>query len=262
MLHSTYPCQVCGTPTEGRNRLALCSAQCRRIRKNHSNRKRRRDLGQLATPGSCRTCGAPTMRRSVRAIYPRYCPDGCHPACDVAECGKPMKYHSNVGRLCGMHYQRWRTHGDPSVTLLIRDLSEPTGVCKQCAGPCGNGYGKWFCSVRCFGRYRRGIDERAEWPCRECGRSISVQDSRQDAKRCKRCRSIHPCMTVLQLAERDGANCGICREPVTVTASGRDLLGPVVDHIRPRAHGGLNTPGNVQLAHMVCNSRKQDRIMG
>ena len=34
-----------------------------------------------------------------------------------------------------------------------------------------------------------------------------------------------------------------------------------LDHIVPLSQGGTHTLGNVQLAHLVCNERKHDRIL-
>lgn len=31
---------------------------------------------------------------------------------------------------------------------------------------------------------------------------------------------------------------------------------PTFDHIRPKAAGGSDAPGNLQLAHAICNLRK------
>ncbi|WP_291199721.1 HNH endonuclease signature motif containing protein [Hyphomonas sp.] len=35
---------------------------------------------------------------------------------------------------------------------------------------------------------------------------------------------------------------------------------PTLDHIRPKAAGGSDAPGNLQLAHAVCNWRKGARL--
>lgn len=220
----------------------------------------RRKIGQLVPEGRCATCGESAPRKY--RTYQRYCSDRCTPKCAAPNCDEKMKYRTPLGRLCPAHYVRWKTYGDTSTVLLIHDRRAPGPECKQCGGPRGDGYAKWFCSVRCTGRYRRGIDESYEWPCVDCGRSISIQGSRADAKRCALCRSVHPCLTANELAERDGATCGICGGPVDTSLSGRELMGPVVDHVIPRAHRGPNTPGNVQLAHMLCNARKQDRLTG
>jgi 5-methylcytosine-specific restriction endonuclease McrA len=67
-------------------------------------------------------------------------------------------------------------------------------------------------------------------------------------------------MSVVQLAERDGPDCGICGEPVDLDAPTTDPMRPSVDHIWPRARGGTNDPANLQIAHLRCNNHKKDRL--
>lgn len=193
-------------------------------------------------------------------MFPDHCSDACRPRCVVPQCDELGRYRSDHGRLCPAHRSYLQRNGRLPERPGNYDRSPPPETCRQCGGPRGAGYWKWFCSPRCYGRNRAGIDESLEWPCAECGSSISIRTSRRDAKRCEWCRTTRPAMTARQLAERDGPTCGLCREPVDMTLSGRDLMGPVADHIIPRAHRGPNTPENLQLAHLVCNARKQDRI--
>lgn len=46
--------------------------------------------------------------------------------------------------------------------------------------------------------------------------------------------------------ERDGGLCGFCGLPVTVAAFH-------LDHVQPRALGGLTTEENLRVAHRKCN---------
>lgn len=60
---------------------------------------------------------------------------------------------------------------------------------------------------------------------------------------------------------RCGGVCGICGEPID-----RDLPWPhpqskTLDHIRPLARGGEHSYANSQLAHAICNSRKNDSLV-
>ncbi|MBO7748096.1 hypothetical protein I8J29_28280 [Paenibacillus sp. MWE-103] len=59
--------------------------------------------------------------------------------CTVDACRKPVK----AKRMCAMHHQRWRRHGDPGVTK-VRRAAEPT-PCKwvNCAKP---SLSKGYCS--------------------------------------------------------------------------------------------------------------------
>lgn len=56
---------------------------------------------------------------------------------------------------------------------------------------------------------------------------------------------------------RDRGRCGICRR--AVRAGARGGAAPSLDHVIPIALGGGHTRANVQLAHLVCNKRKNAR---
>ncbi len=59
-----------------------------------------------------------------------------------------------------------------------------------------------------------------------------------------------------KMYERDGWICQICREPVDPTLRYPDPMSASLDHIIPLARGGTHEPGNVQLAHWICNVKK------
>ncbi|MEO3856223.1 HNH endonuclease signature motif containing protein [Acrocarpospora sp. B8E8] len=39
-----------------------------------------------------------------------------------------------------------------------------------------------------------------------------------------------------------------------------ERFAPTLDHVIPLAKGGLHEPGNLQLAHFICNSTKRDLV--
>lgn len=93
---------------------------------------------------------------------------------------------------------------------------------------------------------------------------------------------------VIEIGERDGWLCGICRDdsfPITrptsaiyretvsrlrpedlvvgeipageeVRESGRDPLTASIDHIMPVSAGGTDSPSNLQISHLYCNLHK------
>ncbi|WP_206615154.1 HNH endonuclease [Rhodococcus spongiicola] len=108
-------------------------------------------------------------------------------------------------------------------------------------------------------------------PCVACGAQIDLtevtkggQRKRRTTKFCRRCVGDYDKykMSARQLALRDGAICGICGGDVDMSLSRKDdgAMCPSVDHIVPRSLGGSHDPSNLQLAHMVCNMRKSDRV--
>lgn len=65
----------------------------------------------------------------------------------------------------------------------------------------------------------------------------------------------------LVVFERDGWICHLCTEPVDRTLSGRDRLGPTLDHVVPLSRGGEHSYANVKLAHRRCNVRRGVRLL-
>lgn len=65
-----------------------------------------------------------------------------------------------------------------------------------------------------------------------------------------------------EIYERDGGFCGLCRQAVD-----RGLRWPhpgsaSVDHVVPITRGGKDAANNLQLAHLGCNLRKQNKLPG
>lgn len=71
-----------------------------------------------------------------------------------------------------------------------------------------------------------------------------------------------PGITLRSLIKRDGLTCRICGEPCDPKDRHENHIGknyPTIDHIVAMKNGGGHTWDNVQIAHMICNSIKQDR---
>lgn len=66
----------------------------------------------------------------------------------------------------------------------------------------------------------------------------------------------------LAIYERDEWICQLCGEIVDKDADFNDDFAPSLDHIIPQSHHLIpdDSPRNLQLAHRVCNSRKQANI--
>ncbi|WP_459249509.1 HNH endonuclease [Streptomyces youssoufiensis] len=103
--------------------------------------------------------------------------------------------------------------------------------------------------------------------CLACGALIDLRVGRKPGtvlinkpRLCSDCLRRRPrarwCMTPKQLAERDGATCSICTQPVDLSLRWPEPLSASVDHRIPRSRGGLDVPLNVALAHLACNVSK------
>ena len=73
-------------------------------------------------------------------------------------------------------------------------------------------------------------------------------------------------ITLARLIKRDGLRCAICGELCDPNDhSWSKYSGPMypsIDHIIPMSRGGGHTWDNVQVAHIICNSYKSDKVVG
>lgn len=67
--------------------------------------------------------------------------------------------------------------------------------------------------------------------------------------------------TNIEVYERDHWFCGICGLKVDRTLAWPDPMSASLDHIVPLSRGGSHTLDNVQCAHLVCNTRKNDTVL-
>ncbi|MFC7550391.1 HNH endonuclease [Plantactinospora sp. GCM10030261] len=66
--------------------------------------------------------------------------------------------------------------------------------------------------------------------------------------------------TDIEIYERDGWTCGICKRPVDRTLVFPHPMSVSLDHVTPLARGGKHRRDNAQCAHWLCNSRKTYRL--
>lgn len=190
-------------------------------------------------------------------------------SCSVVGCEKPTE----IAGLCGMHYAR-RRQGDigPSEPLINANGASLVCVVEGC-DRAGNG-GKGMCRAHRHQQRAYGLRPTCFVTCPICSADV---DLRTESGRlrplrpllCDECKREYLsrrrrkwCMTVEDLAERDGAICSICDETVDMELRRPDPLSPSVDHLIPRARGGEDVPENLRLAHLVCNVRKGIRASG
>lgn len=79
------------------------------------------------------------------------------------------------------------------------------------------------------------------------------------------CAEFDRSISLKKLVERDGGICQICGKAVDYSDIKNGHIRkfyPTLDHIIPLSKGGTHTWNNVQLAHMMCNAGKCDRLSG
>lgn len=62
--------------------------------------------------------------------------------------------------------------------------------------------------------------------------------------------------TAVEIGERDGWICGLCRDRVDQDYRHPDPRSPSIDHVRAVAAGGSDTRDNVRLTHWGCNHER------
>jgi 5-methylcytosine-specific restriction endonuclease McrA len=63
----------------------------------------------------------------------------------------------------------------------------------------------------------------------------------------------------VEIFERDGWTCGICREPVDRSLVYPDPQCASLDHIIPWSAGGAHVAENVHCTHLRCNLKKSSK---
>jgi hypothetical protein len=92
----------------------------------------------------------------------------------------------------------------------------------------------------------------ARWCSKACAnRHWGLVRSRQRGKRSE-ARYVD-----LEIFERDGWRCHICKKPVRKDVPRTDPAGATIDHLIPISRGGRDEPANVATAHWACNQAKR-----
>lgn len=208
----------------------------------------RRHHRVLKHPRICRECGGPLPADRVQ--QPVYlCSDECRrnrknrprraPRFQITcvVCQAIVETADGQQRYCSLECRRIRRR--------VRGLR----VCRYCEVPFVPTHARHFsCSTRC-NRAQHYRENRDRYVSQARERKAHVRHVRVET------------FTGLEIFERDGWVCGICREPVDAELVAPSLMRRSLDHVIPIARGGLHSRANVQLAHLLCNLRKNDRIL-
>lgn len=63
-----------------------------------------------------------------------------------------------------------------------------------------------------------------------------------------------------EVFERDEWICQVCGDPVDPELRWPEVMSASLDHINPVSRGGNHTRANTQLAHLVCNIKKSNKV--
>ncbi len=182
--------------------------------------------------------------------------------CSAMDCDKLRRKRE----WCETHYSRWHRNG----SALDEDQAWVWGeftACIVCSDPIpDDGPLRRYCTRSCAVMASRGIREFTK-QCVQCkatidlnARSNSGRKKYSSAATCADCRAPHLQPHVPALFRRDGSHCGICLKDIDPNLKHPDKMSASVDHVMPRSRGGADHLDNYQLAHLICNIRKQDKV--
>lgn len=266
-------CRACGGSMAGRAPRALyCSDECRKCSAegcDHPSAAR----GLCITHYGRVARGLPLVHRCETCETPidparRFCSEDCKPRCAFGGCGRPYRYSDGY---CVKHGAMTRSHGSPIGAFEWREKADEYEclTCKVTFYP--NGYSRRYCSPRCARTFffHKGEVPSLDFHCGMCGIEVNRDRKgnlghRLDRKLCADCRRSRRQRhksSPLELANRDGKDCGICGEVVDLKLRHPDPMSGSVDHIIPVALGGaVRDKQNLQLSHLSCNLSKQARL--
>ncbi len=147
--------------------------------------------------------------------------------------------------MCDKHYHRFIKHGDVNhVERMIGNKGLP------CA--CGNGkIENLDMCKKCYIKHMRENPDKYKY------KETQRRNSRIRRAR-KRSAPSEP-YTTEQVYEKTNGICGICGEKIHLGLEVNDLKRLTVDHIIPLSKGGTDYFDNVQPAHSICNSKKNNK---
>lgn len=204
---------------------------------------------------ACGWCGREWMRRSGQTGSP-CCSTSCRTATVAFAAGK-------VADSWPRHRQAPRKH----VTTRCKIYYFECNWCRRLR--VAKVPQRHTCPGRCSDA-RRSM--KVTFPlCSSCGAVFCSRAGR--SHRCYPCQSLHEwkCKRLAQvrtarvskllpyIGYRDKWKCQICRQRVKSQVYVRgDNFSPTIDHVIPQSQGGTDDPSNLRLAHMICNSLRQD----
>lgn len=199
--------------------------------------------------------------------------------CVAPGCGKPPVGHG----WCTNHWWHWKRYGD-GLRRKFGEIVDGKRVCSQCGVDTPlDEFGRSKSSYTGYTSYCKPCTRVrvAEWRSRNPGYiqpKTPVEKSRAWAKRwrqnnpdrakanfmaykARKRRAFVELVSSARVYERDEWVCGICRTPIDRLAEHPDLMSASVDHVIPISRGGKHSMANVQAAHLVCNLRKNNKLM-
>jgi len=275
-------CAFCGTNITGGNRnTKYCSIKCR---KKEAVRLRdgRGIIWRSSKVCKCAKCGIEFRPKLNGRNVGKYCSRECY---FKSNCGRPKKErvggyrvgrHTRINIISCVECSRlfiskWKNktlcsykcsvarHAQAAAFKHNGKMYGITIQCKECGEDFKIVYGngnRVFCSWEC-----KELFSRRAWRA-----SDGYKTSKRKRERLERDSAPWGCKThgvkLEYIFTRDKGVCQLCGGKVDPSLKVPSRMAATRDHIVPLICGGRNTPENVQLAHLRCNSKKGARGTG
>lgn len=205
---------------------------------------------------TCEWCAESYVVPAGKRDNQRFCSNACHLLGRHLR-GQSLSENPDLrGRSCPVF---WMPCAWCDVVFQAGRRRKRPHVCEECAA----GPRVWFGSCRKCAAPLRTVGTGARWYCDGCRDEAvaeTARELRRDAKHRRRARKAGGERVYrAKVAERDGFRCHICGEKVLMGNAVPHPKAPTLDHLVPLAAGGTHEPGNVRLAHFLCNSRRGAR---
>lgn len=117
-----------------------------------------------------------------------------------------------------------------------------------------------YCTKKCAGRacnrrYLAAHPEKAA-KYRAAAQAAGTRQASWHLRRARKVTTAVERFTSVEIYERDGWCCGLCRRQVDSRLKYPHPMSASLDHIVPLSLGGEHVRSNAQLAHLDCNVRK------
>jgi hypothetical protein len=148
--------------------------------------------------------------------------------------------------MCDKHYHRFKKYGDVNITArMIGNKGQPCS--------CGEGLIKTLdMCKKCYRKHMRDNEDIYKFK--------ETQRRNSRIRRARKRKTPSENYTTQEVYNKTSGVCGICGERIILGVKVNDPMRLTVDHIIPLSLGGTDYFDNVQPAHSICNSKKNNRI--
>lgn len=209
----------------------------------------------------CKTCSVDISNRPTNA---RYCSNGCRPGrTDDARvrtcsgCSVDISARPGQAKYCS------RRCNEIAAGKRLPELP-PLTACALLE--CGATFQPWKAGQRCCSEKHSKLlynrESRADGRQKPGAWNDKRRDSYHRRRALKKAASTGEPVLFAEIAARDNWLCSLCGKPVDSLVKWPDSMSPSMDHVMPLSRGGAHDPSNVALAHLGCNTAKNNRIDG